>query len=58
MPPDITTDMYDLECDDDAWKDFLKTFTRPIDEVGKCGEDEDHDPEYNVHADEEVGKIK
>lgn len=22
IPPDITTDMYDMECDDDEWRDF------------------------------------
>lgn len=53
MPPDITTDMYDLDCDDDDWKDFLKTFTRPIEEMDKTVEDDDHDPEYNVQEDEE-----
>lgn len=30
VPPDITTDMYDSECDDDDWKDFLKNFTEPL----------------------------
>ncbi|KAK9701168.1 hypothetical protein QE152_g30795 [Popillia japonica] len=55
IPPDITTDMYDLDCDDDDWRDFLKTFTRPLDEVTK--DDEDHDPEYNVLADEEIDKV-
>ena len=58
MPPDITTDMYDMDCDDDVWKEFLKTFTRPLDEVTKAAEDEDHDPEYNVLADEEIDKGK
>lgn len=49
IPPDLTTDMYDLDCDDDdVWKDFLKTFARPIDEIEKAPEDEEHDPEYNV----------
>lgn len=24
VPPDITTDMYDVECDDDEWRNFLK----------------------------------
>ncbi|KRT84894.1 hypothetical protein AMK59_233, partial [Oryctes borbonicus] len=47
--------MYDMDCDDDDWKDFLKTFTRPLDEVIK--DDEDHDPEYNVLADEEIDKV-
>lgn len=56
IPPDITTDMYemDYECDED-WKNFLKGFTRPLAEVSATmQEDEDHDPEYNVLADEEV----
>jgi len=30
VPPDITTDMYDSECDDEDWKDFLKNFTEPL----------------------------
>jgi hypothetical protein len=30
VPPDITTDMYDSECDDENWKDFLKNFTEPL----------------------------
>lgn len=55
IPPDITTDMYDMDCDNDDWRDFLKTFTRPLDEVIK--DDEDHDPEYNVLADEEIDKV-
>lgn len=53
IPPDITTDMYDMECDNDDWKDFLKKFTRPLDEVAKPTEDEDCDPEYNILADED-----
>lgn len=57
MPPDITTDMYDMDCDDDVWKEFLKTFTRPLDEETKGAEDEEHDPEYNVLADEEIDLI-
>lgn len=54
IPPDITTDMYDMDCDDDVWSEFLKKFTRPLDEVVK--EDDDQDPEYNILADEEIGK--
>lgn len=48
--------MYDLECDDDDWKDFLKKFTRPLEEVTR--EEEDHDPEYNILADEEIDRGK
>ncbi|XP_018333346.1 uncharacterized protein LOC108742578 [Agrilus planipennis] len=52
VPPDITTDMYDMDCDDEEWGNFLKEFMRPLEEVTKAREDEDHDPEYNVLADE------
>ncbi|XP_019876830.1 uncharacterized protein LOC109604740 isoform X2 [Aethina tumida] len=51
IPPDITTDMYDMDCDDEDWRDFLKKFTRPLDEVAKSAEDDDHDPEYNILSD-------
>lgn len=54
IPPDITTDMYDMDCDNDDWKEFLKEFTRPLEEVIR--EDDDHDPEYNIFADEEIDK--
>lgn len=57
IPPDITTDMYDMDCDDDDWHDFLKKFTRPLDEVTKPSEDEEHDPEYNILADEEIDEV-
>ncbi|XP_008195801.2 uncharacterized protein mute [Tribolium castaneum] len=57
IPPDITTDMYDMDCDDDEWKEFLKTFTKPLDEVTKAAEDEDQDPEYNILADEEIDEV-
>lgn len=55
VPPDITTDMYDSECDDEDWKDFLKKFLKPLEAEGGQQEDDDEaDPEYNVLADEEV----
>lgn len=57
IPPDITTDMYDMDCDNDDWMDFLKKFTRPLDEVAKPTEDEEQDPEYNILADEEIDEI-
>ncbi|VEN34224.1 unnamed protein product [Callosobruchus maculatus] len=49
-----------MECDNeinDDWMDFLKTFTRPLEEVVKAPEDEEHDPEYNILGDEDVSKI-
>ncbi|CAH0551760.1 unnamed protein product [Brassicogethes aeneus] len=57
IPPDITTDMYDMDCDDEDWTDFLKKFTRPLDEVTKLADDEDHDPEYNILADEHIDQV-
>lgn len=57
VPPDITMDMYDLECDDEDWANFLKTFTKPLDEVTKIVEDEELDPEYNILADEEIEDV-
>ena len=55
IPPDITTDMYDLDWDNPDWMDFLKNLTKPLDEVTK-GDDEDHDPEYNILADEGINE--
>lgn len=57
IPPDITTDMYDMDCDNDDWMDFLKQFTRPLDEVARPTEDEEQDPEYNILADEDIEEI-
>lgn len=54
VPPDITTDMYDSECDDENWKDFLKNFTEPLTtDINDTVDDYEADPEYNVLADEE-----
>ncbi|XP_060537250.1 uncharacterized protein LOC132708723 isoform X2 [Cylas formicarius] len=58
IPPDITTDMYDMDCDDDDWKEFLKGFTEPLDEIAKPTEDEEQDPEYNILADDEIDNIE
>ncbi|XP_067012946.1 GON-4-like protein isoform X2 [Anabrus simplex] len=52
VPPDITTDMYDSECDDEDWKNFLKDFTEPL-YLNDTLDDDEADPEYNVLADEE-----
>jgi hypothetical protein len=30
VPPDITADMYETECDNPDWHDFLKEFTQPL----------------------------
>ncbi|XP_044735676.1 uncharacterized protein LOC123297912 [Chrysoperla carnea] len=59
IPPDITTDMYDIECDDDDWRNFLKEFTLPLQAVTTAtNEDDDEaDPEYNILADEEIDAV-
>ncbi|KAK9873829.1 hypothetical protein WA026_002187 [Henosepilachna vigintioctopunctata] len=57
IPPDITTDMYEIYCNDEEWKEFLKSFTQPLEEVVKNTEDEDHDPEYNFLSDEEIETV-
>lgn len=58
IPPDITTDMYDFECDDDDWRDFLTKFTKPLEEavLATPEDDDEADPEYNILADEDIGK--
>ena len=30
LPPDITSDMYDTECDNEDWRDFIQGFVHPI----------------------------
>ncbi|XP_058449807.1 uncharacterized protein LOC131429599 [Malaya genurostris] len=45
IPPDITTDMYDFDCDmDHVWKEFLSEFTKPL--PINVEDDDDTDPEY------------
>lgn len=56
VAPDITIDMYDSECDDEEWKDFLNTFSKPLDPVDSNDvlEDDVNDPEYNFLEEEDV----
>ncbi|XP_055636041.1 uncharacterized protein LOC129775376 [Toxorhynchites rutilus septentrionalis] len=45
IPPDITTDMYEFDCDmDHVWKEFLNEFTKPL--PNNAEDDDDTDPEY------------
>lgn len=53
MPPDITTDMYDSDCDED-WGNFLKEFTQPLEQEHTAEDDPEADPEYNILEDEET----
>uniref|UniRef100_A0A182M2J7 Myb-like domain-containing protein n=1 Tax=Anopheles culicifacies TaxID=139723 RepID=A0A182M2J7_9DIPT len=45
VPPDITNDMYEYDGEmDQAWKDFLEEFTKPL--PNNLEDDDDNDPEY------------
>ncbi|EAU76869.3 AGAP004472-PA [Anopheles gambiae str. PEST] len=45
IPPDITKDMYEYDGEmDQAWKDFLEEFTKPL--PNNLEDDDDNDPEY------------
>ncbi|XP_035904308.1 uncharacterized protein LOC118508536 isoform X1 [Anopheles stephensi] len=45
IPPDITNDMYEYDGEmDQAWKDFLEEFTKPL--PNNLEDDDDNDPEY------------
>ena len=55
VAPDITADMYDSDCDDEEWNEFLRDFMKPSQQViAQDDEDpEDEDPPYNVLEDTE-----
>ncbi|XP_012144630.2 gon-4 like protein muscle wasted isoform X1 [Megachile rotundata] len=55
IPPDITTDMYDWDCElDEDWDNFLKEFTQPLTQEPVTEDDPEADPEYNILEDEET----
>ncbi|KZC04254.1 GON-4-like protein [Dufourea novaeangliae] len=55
LPPDITTDMYDWDCElDEDWDNFLKEFTQPLTQDPVMEDDPEADPEYNILEDEEM----
>lgn len=35
VPPDITIDMYEFECDNEDWSDFIKGFVQPLGNVAR-----------------------
>ncbi|XP_063990930.1 GON-4-like protein isoform X2 [Diachasmimorpha longicaudata] len=54
IPPDITTDMYDWDCDmDEEWNKFLTEFTQPLPHEPNGEDDPEADPEYNILDDRE-----
>lgn len=56
IAPDITTDMYDTECDDEEWKEFLCSLVKPF-EREESHEDDVEDPEYNFQEEEEENDL-
>ncbi|XP_077556068.1 gon-4 like protein muscle wasted isoform X4 [Haemaphysalis longicornis] len=56
IAPDITTDMYDTECDDEEWKEFLCSLVKPF-EREDTHEDDVEDPEYNFQEEEEENDL-
>ncbi|XP_076360289.1 uncharacterized protein LOC143252283 [Tachypleus tridentatus] len=56
VAPDITPDMYDSDCDDEEWRNFLNDFRKPLETcVNTDGrEDEGEDPEYNFLEDDDI----
>ncbi|XP_012217162.1 uncharacterized protein mute isoform X2 [Linepithema humile] len=55
IPPDITADMTDWDCDlDEDWDNFLKEFTKPLRQEPIIEDDPEADPEYNILEDEET----
>ncbi|XP_014608168.1 PREDICTED: uncharacterized protein LOC106788938 [Polistes canadensis] len=53
VPPDITTDMYESDYDED-WSNFLKEFMQPLEQEHIAEDDPEIDPEYNILEDEET----
>ncbi|XP_036361780.1 uncharacterized protein LOC115215501 isoform X2 [Octopus sinensis] len=55
VAPDITEDMYDTECNDKDWKDFLKSLTKSqdVEDPSEALDDDANDPEYNYLAEAE-----
>ncbi|XP_015180544.1 PREDICTED: uncharacterized protein LOC107068544 isoform X2 [Polistes dominula] len=53
VPPDITTDMYESDYDED-WGNFLKEFMQPLEQEHIAEDDPEIDPEYNILEDEEI----
>ena len=59
IPPDITTDMYEWECEpDEDWKNFLQDFTQPLNQEVNVEDDPEADPEYNVLEEDEADLCK
>ncbi|XP_077514635.1 gon-4 like protein muscle wasted isoform X2 [Amblyomma americanum] len=52
IAPDITTDMYDTECDDEEWKEFLFSLIKPFEQEDNH-EDDVEDPEYTIQEEED-----
>ncbi|KAK0096289.1 hypothetical protein PV326_005875 [Microctonus aethiopoides] len=55
VPPDITTDMYDWDCEkDEDWDNFLKGLFQTVPQEPNVDDDPEADPEYNILEDHEL----
>ncbi|XP_033111775.1 GON-4-like protein [Anneissia japonica] len=55
IAPDITADMYDSDCEDKEWKEWLKDLykDKKDNELNDTFDDEQNDPDFNFMANEE-----
>ncbi|XP_070542012.1 GON-4-like protein [Ptychodera flava] len=53
VAPDITTDMYEFNCDDHEWKSWLTSLLKEEIDSNDAVDDEQNDPEYNFLSEEE-----
>ncbi|GIX68732.1 hypothetical protein CDAR_199522 [Caerostris darwini] len=52
IAPDITIDMYDTNCDDEEWQDFLRELYSQV--SLEHTDDVEEDPEYKIREDDDV----
>ncbi|KAM7285849.1 GON-4-like protein [Ixodes scapularis] len=53
IAPDITPDMYDTDCDDEEWKEFLVSLIKPFEREDVQEDNDAEDPEYNAQEEED-----
>ncbi|XP_077868888.1 GON-4-like protein [Saccoglossus kowalevskii] len=58
VAPDITTDMYETNCEDQEWTDWLTSLMKEVPDTNDTFDDEQNDPEYNYLAEEEPEDVE
>ncbi|CAN8005299.1 unnamed protein product [Ixodes hexagonus] len=53
IAPDITPDMYDTDCDDEEWREFLVSLIKPFEREDVQEDNDAEDPEYNFLEEED-----